>query len=288
MTELPELDLPEGLTIEKVLEKLNYAPNQIYFCDALHAGNPVRIYLKLYAKGKTHSANEGPIMEALSDWELGVPRIFGWRSSDPAYLAVAAIDGSPAPSFLKDIEEERREAASNQFVRQIGECLGRIHQVKLDWTPAPEAGGGVHHFLSDESLKEKRDRDVWQREPRFEKLFDFLKATVPERREMVLTHGDHNYLNVLFKYGQFAGVIDWEAGGSVGENSTLPGPLWGERVSISSERGPIERVGSPGIASIPPTMRPSCCGMRFGTIFISPIGMGRLTASTETNTFQLV
>lgn len=95
-TDLQELDLPEDLEIRHVLEKLNYAPNQIHFCDAFHAGNPVKIYLKLYAKEKTHSANEGPIMEALSEWELGLPRVYGWRSSDPAYLAVAAIDGSPA------------------------------------------------------------------------------------------------------------------------------------------------------------------------------------------------
>ncbi len=109
-TDLQELDLPEDLEIRHVLEKLNYAPNQIHFCDAFHAGifprktprafrlpsDPVKIYLKLYAKEKTHSANEGPIMEALSEWELGLPRVYGWRSSDPAYLAVAAIDGSPA------------------------------------------------------------------------------------------------------------------------------------------------------------------------------------------------
>ncbi len=114
-TDLQELDLPEDLEIRHVLEKLNYAPNQIHFCDAFHAGNPVKIYLKLYAKEKTHSANEGPIMEALSEWELGSR---GSTGGGPVTRLIWRLQQSM-------VRRRNRLGSGGDRLERVRHCLGR-------------------------------------------------------------------------------------------------------------------------------------------------------------------
>ncbi len=213
MTDLPDLDLPEGLKIERVIEKTKWSSNQMYLCEATNEGEPLELFIKIYQKEEDVSRNEGPALAALSEFGIPVPRVYGSSSRNPSYVAVGRIQGTSAPDLLREVDEGERINASNLYARRIGESLAKIHGLDLEWSAAPEAGGGVHQFLSDESFRMKHSRKVWKKEKRYGELFLFLRENEPTDRFRVFTHGDHHFMNVLFNEWQISGVVDWESCG---------------------------------------------------------------------------
>ena len=181
-----------------------------------------RYVLKIPPKGVARRGNtdvyrQAPLMRALHDAGLPVPRV-PYASADEdlfgvPYIVMERLPGrtffvwDPQPSFT------RTAAATEPLWRHAVEVLPRFHQ--FDW----------QRELPDWQAPEPLDEQVsrWRKiylqapEPQWieqaETVEALLLKTMPSGTPVGLYHGDYQPGNILYENGQLTGVIDWEISG---------------------------------------------------------------------------
>jgi aminoglycoside phosphotransferase (APT) family kinase protein len=148
------------------------------------------------------AADEFKLLQLLHSVGLPSPRPYyldqsGEIFSTP-YIVIEYIEGEPefSPSNLPE------------FILQFATHLSRIHRIdgsKLEVSFLPQQAQRYTEMLRVRPANVDEKGDEWH-------IRDTLEAVwpLPQRNSPVLLHGDFWPGNILWKYGQLAGIIDWE------------------------------------------------------------------------------
>ena len=171
-----------------------HAGNDVFHTRGIYRGKEICAYIKVARQTDTALENERMILQYLD--HPAIPHVldFGWGTT--SFLVTEEIPGQR----LSVILEENGKTDSIEYMKEYGETLARIHQMK----PVAQsvADRRFFHTPSVELLK-KLDL-AW--------LSDFFTRK-PRVDEKVFCHGDFHYANILWKDHHISGILDFELSG---------------------------------------------------------------------------
>lgn len=158
---------------------------------------------------------EARILRALEHTDVPVPRVLGVAEPGEAgpattvlmeYVPGTVIDEAPA---LEAMSEPQRRTLSESMMA----TLARVHAVDLDATGL--TGLASHRPYAQRQLKRwtRQWRESWEGDnSEFDAVTARLEATVPQRQELGLVHGDFHLRNVITAPGDgtIVAALDWE------------------------------------------------------------------------------
>lgn len=197
------LDLPAEFEVASVEREALAGTNDVYACEGTFRGKPIRFYVKAgkYDHPMLDLSNEWAILEELAASGIPVPRVLWYSAEGRKALAIDAIAGRPLEEYIDPSGHHYAESKVQPYLRQYGECLARIHDLSLRWSPhkrARMAGLAGEQHVEDEA---------------FGPSIAWLLANEPSDKTEVLVHGDLNVTHVFFDEDTVTGIIDWEFAG---------------------------------------------------------------------------
>ncbi|MEV0355231.1 phosphotransferase family protein [Nocardia sp. NPDC050697] len=168
-------------------------------------------------------AREAGILRALEPTDVPVPRVLGVAEpgavTDSTAVLMEFVPGVviDEPAVLEAMGPERRRALAASMMA----VLARVHAVDLERTGLTGLAG--HGPYAQRQLKRwtRQWRESWSGDNApFDAVTERLAASVPERQELRLVHGDFHLRNVITAPddGTVVAALDWEL-------STLGDPL---------------------------------------------------------------
>jgi aminoglycoside phosphotransferase len=128
-----------------------------------------------------------------------------------AAMATTALAGMPMTTLYHRWRHLSRPASVAADFRAVGAWLAWLQQATMGPVQALEMDGGTVRRLRD---RFREDTDIGAVSDRLRRIHDRLRRSSAPRTAV---HGDLWHGNVLVHDGAVSGVVDWEAGASVGE-----------------------------------------------------------------------
>ncbi len=182
---------------------IGFSPSKVF---RLEAANKNSLYLKTSPRVPGFSLlQEKRKLEWLGN-QLPVPKVLQFAEDENAdFLLLSEISGLPASddSLKKDIP---------RVIEQLAAGLKTIHSLstadcpfnaRLDFAIELGRERVIKGLVEQENFDEERQG----RTP--EDIFRELLATKPMNEDLVFTHGDYCFPNVILKDGNLNGFVDW-------------------------------------------------------------------------------
>jgi aminoglycoside phosphotransferase len=126
-------------------------------------------------------------------------------------MAATALAGTPMTTLYHRWRHLSRPASVAADFHAVGAWLARFQQATIGPVQAVEMDGGTVRRLHDRFSEEA---DIGAVSDRLRRVHDRLRRSSVPRTAV---HGDLWHGNVLLRHRTVSGVVDWEAGASVGE-----------------------------------------------------------------------
>lgn len=141
---------------------------------------------------------------------IRTPRLISYlEDSGVAYLLTTALAGADA-----SVAQEQRDPGA--LVRLLAEGLREIHETPIGDCPFDQRLSSKIEVARDRMLRELVDESDFDDERRgktAEELFELLIMTRPATEDVVFTHGDYCFPNIIIEHGRISGFIDWSRSG---------------------------------------------------------------------------
>jgi aminoglycoside phosphotransferase len=128
-----------------------------------------------------------------------------------AAMATTALAGTPMTTLYHRWRHLSRPASVTTDFHAVGAWLAWFQQATIGPVQALEMDGGTVRRLHD---RFREEADIGALSDRLRRIHDRLRRSSAPRTAV---HGDLWYGNVLVRDRTISGVVDWEAGASVGE-----------------------------------------------------------------------
>lgn len=159
--------------------------------------------------GPADVVRQARIMDSLADTRVPVPPVIWYGDESEFFGRPYFVDGFVDGFKLNDVDtapdEERR------LGHRAVEVMAELHRV--DWESRRDAWGDAMPLTEEmKRLDHLLDRPTLDPEASAlaPGLREKLRSSMPARPHVGLVHGDFQWLNVLFRDGQVAALIDWE------------------------------------------------------------------------------
>jgi aminoglycoside phosphotransferase len=204
LVQAKELQLPQGL--RRLIKGSDFAENTLGCSSAvvLHVKDK-NSYLKIAPYNEIEPlAYEAAVLEWL-EGKLPVPKVHYYeRWQDKEYLLISEIPGI-------DCSSEVHRAVPEAMVRSLAEGLQLMHSLDITGCPFDQtiqvklekARLNIERGLVD---AENLEDEYLGQDPR--ELYGLVLATKPTVEDLVFTHGDYCFPNVIVHDGKLSGFID--------------------------------------------------------------------------------
>jgi len=182
---------------------IGFSPSKVF---RLEAANKNSLYLKTSPRVPGFSLLQEKRKLEWLDNQLPVPKVLQFAEDENAdFLLLSEISGLPASddSLKKDV---------SRVIEQLAAGLKTIHSLstadcpfnaRLDFAIELGRERVIKGLVEQENFDEERQG----RTP--EDIFRELLATKPMNEDLVFTHGDYCFPNVILKDGNLNGFVDW-------------------------------------------------------------------------------
>ncbi len=163
--------------------------------------------------GKSSSVNlqrEKEVLEWLSG-KLSVPKVLHFEETgENTFLLISEINGINLADCVKNSK------VKENLMDDLAKSLKQIHSISIEDCPLQQtlriklqnAQENVEKGLVDEEEFEDENKGKSA-----EALFDELIESKPDDEDLVFTHGDFCFPNIIVSNGKVSGFVDWERGG---------------------------------------------------------------------------
>jgi len=201
MQEPPRYAFPEDIVLHEVHRNPIAEVNRVYRCEGTRHGRPISFHLKI-SRTRYHSlTNERQALLTLANAGFPVPRVLWYGEGRREFLGLETRPGAMLRDVLNPGSDLHRVTSQEQVLFQLGEEVGRLHSLDLDWTENRRSA--LYGFLGEEDIVDER----------FQEIVLWLESNPPEEKNYVFVHGDLNDANVLVAQGQITAILDWESAG---------------------------------------------------------------------------
>ncbi len=182
---------------------IGFSPSKVF---RLEAANKNSLYLKTSPRVPGFSLlQEKRKLEWLGN-QLPVPKVLQFAEDENAdFLLLSEISGLPASddSLKKDIPRVIEQLAAGLKTIHILSTADCPFNARLDFAIELGRERVIKGLVEQENFDEERQG----RTP--EDIFRELLATKPMNEDLVFTHGDYCFPNVILKDGNLNGFVDW-------------------------------------------------------------------------------
>jgi aminoglycoside phosphotransferase len=163
--------------------------------------------------GKNSNVNlqrERKVLEWLSD-KVSVPKVLHFEETgENIFLLISEIKGINLADYIKNVK------AKENLMCDLAKSLKQIHNISIKDCPfqrtldvkLQNALENIKNGLVDETDFE--DENIGKSA---QALFDELIESRPKDEDLVFTHGDFCFPNIIVSNGKVSGFVDWEGGG---------------------------------------------------------------------------
>lgn len=174
-------------------------------------------YLKIGETGKaTDLARESRVLEWLSG-KLSVPQVLGYASDETREaLLISEIPGESVAEMMAN--PEFTESAAENIIRESARALRVVHEIDAEGClfdmRLAERFRRAYRNITENLISEPEDEFIHAHAGRTPiEVYRDLAACRPPDEELVFTHGDPCFPNILFANGKLSGFIDFDGGG---------------------------------------------------------------------------
>lgn len=141
---------------------------------------------------------------------IPTPRLVSYvESQGGSYLLTSALPGRDA-SVAMERENKR------SLVRLLAQGLREIHRLPIEDCPFDQRLRRKIELAHDRLLRKQVDESDFDQERQGKtalELFDELINTRRSTEDLVFTHGDYCFPNIILNRGRIRGFVDWSRGG---------------------------------------------------------------------------
>jgi|SRR5215213_11829829 len=207
-SEFPQKSLPPPLArmisgYTRRQNRAGFSPSKVFRLDA---ENKNSLYLKIAPRALVHSLRQEKLKLEWLKNRLSVPEVlFFDEDENTDYLLLSAISGVDASdaSLKTDIP---------RVVEQLTNGLKTIHALPIENCPFDERNDRKIELvrkLVENNLVDEDDFDEINRGKTAESLFQELIENKPAAEDLVFTHGDYCFPNIILENKRLSGFVDW-------------------------------------------------------------------------------
>ncbi|TVQ38613.1 MAG: hypothetical protein EA384_08690 [Spirochaetaceae bacterium] len=198
---VPDYAIPQDVEILSATRNRIAEVNSVYRCTARCRNSTLGLYLKVCKSTTATMDNERDALVVLGQQSFPVPRVLWHGVGRRSFMALEERPGTILRDVLNPLSDNHLPHMTNRVLHQLGELVGWLHTIKLDWQPQKRTS--LYGLLGEQELDD----------PRFQELVHWLRQNAPHNRDQVFVHGDLNDANVLVNRGEVSAILDWESAG---------------------------------------------------------------------------
>ncbi len=176
----------------------------------LEAENKKSLYLKIAARLSGNSLMPEKLKLEWLKNQLFVPKVVLFAEDENTdYLLLSEISGI-------DASDDSLSENAADVIEQLAKGLKMVHSLPIESCSFNARLDYKIELAKERMLKglvDESDFDDERAGRRAEDLFQELLATKPSEEDLVFTHGDYCFPNIILENGKLSGVIDWGSAG---------------------------------------------------------------------------